>query len=100
MIVETDTAVRSDFITALRIIYHEGLSDAFAHLSARSEDGSEMLFMPLIKFNEKIEPIPWLAERWDTVRVAPDSLDLTFHVRRDVKWHDGQPTTAKDVLFS
>ena len=46
MIVETDTAVRSDFITALRIIYHEGLSDAFAHLSARSQDGSEMLFMP------------------------------------------------------
>ena len=60
----------------------------------------EMLFMPLIKFNEKIEPIPWLAESWDTVRVAPDSLDLTFRVRRDVKWHDGQPVTAKDVLFT
>ncbi|MBW3630461.1 MAG: hypothetical protein KY464_14340 [Gemmatimonadetes bacterium] len=60
----------------------------------------EVLFMPLIKFDEEINPVPWLAERWDTVRVAPDSLDLIFRIRRDVKWHDGQPTTAKDVLFT
>ena len=60
----------------------------------------EVLFMPLIKYNEKIEPVPWLAERWDTVRVAGDSLELTFHLRRDVKWHDGRPTTARDVLFT
>jgi hypothetical protein len=33
-------------VTALRIIYHEGLSDAFAHLSVRSNDGNEMMFMP------------------------------------------------------
>ena len=38
--------MKSDFIMALRIIYREGLSDAFAHLSARSQDGNEMLFMP------------------------------------------------------
>ena len=39
-------AAKSDFITALRIISHEGLSDAFAHLSARTDGGDEMLFMP------------------------------------------------------
>ncbi len=38
--------VKADFIAALRIISHEGLSDAFAHLSARVEDGKKMLFMP------------------------------------------------------
>ncbi|MDH3442344.1 MAG: class II aldolase/adducin family protein [Deltaproteobacteria bacterium] len=37
---------KSDFVTALRIISHEGLSDAFAHLSARTDSGNEMLFMP------------------------------------------------------
>lgn len=41
-----DHGVKSDFITALRIIYREGLSDAFAHLSARTDGGGEMLFMP------------------------------------------------------
>jgi ribulose-5-phosphate 4-epimerase/fuculose-1-phosphate aldolase len=37
--------LKKDFVTALRIISHEGLSDAFAHLSARV-DGKKMLFMP------------------------------------------------------
>ncbi len=60
----------------------------------------DMLFMPLVKYNEELDPVPWLAERWDTVRVAPDTLELTFHLRRDVKWHDGTPTTAEDVSFT
>jgi ribulose-5-phosphate 4-epimerase/fuculose-1-phosphate aldolase len=46
MIEESYKAVKDDFITALRIIYREGLSDAFAHLSARSPGGNEMIFMP------------------------------------------------------
>jgi ribulose-5-phosphate 4-epimerase/fuculose-1-phosphate aldolase len=39
------SAVKKDYITALRIISREGLSDAFAHLSARVGD-DKMLFMP------------------------------------------------------
>ena len=43
---ESIATVKSDFITALRIISCEGLSDAFAHLSARTDGGDAMLFMP------------------------------------------------------
>jgi ribulose-5-phosphate 4-epimerase/fuculose-1-phosphate aldolase len=39
-------SLKRDFIAALRVIYREGLSDAFAHLSARVADGKSMLFMP------------------------------------------------------
>ena len=46
MIDETYNAIKNDFIMALRIIYREGLSDAFAHLSLRSNEGNEMMFMP------------------------------------------------------
>ena len=46
MIDEGDNAIKNDFIAALRIIYREGLSDAFAHLSKRSEKSDEMLFVP------------------------------------------------------
>jgi peptide/nickel transport system substrate-binding protein len=59
----------------------------------------EMLFMPLIRYDENINPVPWLAERWDTTRVAADTLELTWHLRRDIRWHDGTPTTAYDVAF-
>ena len=38
--------LKNDFVTALRIIQREGLSDAFAHLSARVDGGEKMLFMP------------------------------------------------------
>lgn len=38
--------LKRDFIAALRIISHQGLSDAFAHLSARIDGGQKMLFMP------------------------------------------------------
>lgn len=60
----------------------------------------DILFTPLVRYDADLQPIPALAERWDTVRVAPDTLELTFHLRRDVRWHDGEPTTARDVLFT
>jgi peptide/nickel transport system substrate-binding protein len=59
-----------------------------------------MLFMTAVAYDEALNPIPYLAESWDTVRVAGDSLELTFRIRRDVRWHDGTPTSARDVLFT
>jgi peptide/nickel transport system substrate-binding protein len=54
-----------------------------------------MLFTPLIQYDAKLNPVPWLAERWE----LSDS-SVVFHLRRDVKWHDGQPVTAEDVKFT
>ena len=54
-----------------------------------------MLFTPLIQYNERFEPVPWLAERWELSDTA-----VTFFLRRDVKWHDGRPVSAEDVKFT
>lgn len=40
---------------------------------------------------------PGLAEKWE---VSKDGLSYTFYLRKDVKFHDGQPLTAEDVKFS
>jgi len=40
---------------------------------------------------------PELAESW---QIAPDGMSVTFKLRRDAKFHDGTPVTAKDVKWS
>ncbi len=40
---------------------------------------------------------PLLAERWE---VSPDGRAYTFHLRRGVKFHDGEAFDASDVKFS
>jgi peptide/nickel transport system substrate-binding protein len=53
--------------------------------------------MPLIDYDEHFQPRPYLAESWE---VAPDGLSITFHLRQDVYWHDGERTDAHDVAFT
>ena len=44
---------------------------------------------------DEVEPA--LAESW---KHSEDGLTWTFHLRRDVTWHDGHPFTAADVEFT
>jgi peptide/nickel transport system substrate-binding protein len=46
-------------------------------------------------FTLKLEPC--LAESWE---ISQDQLTYTFHLRRGVKWHDGEPFTADDVKYT
>jgi peptide/nickel transport system substrate-binding protein len=53
--------------------------------------------MPLIEYDEDIVPRPYLAESWD---LSEDGTELTFRLRQDVFWHDGEQTDAHDVAFT
>src|SRR5712692_4208021 len=56
------------------------------------------LFESLIRLNPVTTlPEAGLAEKWE---IAPDKKAITFHLRRDAKWFDGQAVTAHDVLFT
>jgi ABC-type transport system substrate-binding protein len=44
---------------------------------------------------DEVEPA--LAETWE---VSEDGLTYTFNLRQGVTWHDGEPFTAEDVLFT
>src|SRR5690606_35168233 len=57
---------------------------------------SYVLFMPLIRYGPDLGFEPYLAERWELM----GDTAVVFHLRRDVRWHDGVPTTAYDVLFT
>lgn len=51
----------------------------------------------LVRTTKKPDVVPALAESWD---IADDGLKYTFHLRKGVSWHDGEPFTADDVVFS
>ncbi|HEX2203325.1 MAG TPA: ABC transporter substrate-binding protein [Longimicrobium sp.] len=40
--------------------------------------------------------VPDFLEKWET----PDSATVILHVRPDLKWHDGRPARAEDVVFT
>ena len=56
-----------------------------------------LIFSFLVKPDESLVFQPDLAESWD---ISDDGTVYTFHLRKDVKWHDGEPFTADDVVFT
>ena len=56
-----------------------------------------MLFDPLKKQESLDTIIPELAEKWSW---QEGGKSLAFSLRKDVKWHDGQPFTSKDVKYT
>lgn len=55
------------------------------------------IFEPLVELNEQLEPIPLLAEKWEQ---SEDGLTWTLFLKNNVRWHDGTPFTAEDVIFT
>ncbi len=60
-------------------------------------DLCSLIFSSLVRFDEHGVPQPDLAERWE---ISADGLTYTFHLRPDARWHDNQPVTAADVVFT
>jgi len=55
------------------------------------------IFSGLTKYDKDIRITGELAESWD---ISPDGLQIIFHLRKGVKWHDGAEFTSEDVLFT
>ena len=56
-----------------------------------------LVYNGLVRYNKDLEVEGDLAERWD---ISDEGKTITFYLRKNVKWHDGQPFTANDVMFT
>jgi peptide/nickel transport system substrate-binding protein len=54
-----------------------------------------LVYNGLVKFDKDVNIVGDLAESWE---IARNGLEITFHLRKGVTWHDGRPFTARDVL--
>jgi peptide/nickel transport system substrate-binding protein len=81
----------------------QGISDEITGLQPiLSGDSSELVwghFYPRLMQNNPDTGVlaPGLAERLEQ---SADGLTLTFHIRKGVKWSDGQPFTGEDYKYS
>ncbi|HLJ59344.1 MAG TPA: ABC transporter substrate-binding protein [bacterium] len=59
--------------------------------------GFEHIYESLTGYDEKTNVVPSLATKWE---IANGGKQYTFHLRPNVKFHNGQPLTADDVKYS
>lgn len=57
----------------------------------------ELIFDSLVFINKRGDVEGGLATSWT---VDPDNMGIEFVLREGVKWHDGQPFSADDVVFT
>lgn len=55
------------------------------------------LFTTLARYDSALAPEPYAAKSWN---FSSDRRELTFHLVTGLRWHDGTPTTSRDVAFT
>jgi peptide/nickel transport system substrate-binding protein len=65
-------------------------------VDAQSERIDSLLFDALVRRDHHFNLQPWLAEKWET----PNPLTYVFHLRKDVRFHNGHPLTSTDVKYT
>lgn len=85
-------------------IYIEGLAGSPQYLNPLlsmynevDRDLVSLIFNGLVRLDVGGKPAPDLASRWE---ISPDGRVYTVTLRTDVRWQDGAPFTADDVLFT
>ncbi len=85
-------------------VYTEGLVGELSRLNPlldtynpADRDVNRLLYSSLVRFDDRGLPQPDLAESW---AISLDATIYTFSLRPEAVWHDGQPVTTDDVLFT
>ena len=77
----------SEVVKAVNPLFISGSTDSWI---------TELIWDRLFRVGPDGLPKPWAAEKADWV----DSVTLDVTMRKGMKWHDGRPVTADDVIFS
>ena len=85
-------------------VYKEGvvgslkrLNPLLARYNPVDQDVTSLLFTGLVQYDSKGYPQPDLANSWG---ISRNGEVYNFSLRTDAVWHDGQPVTSEDVVFT
>ncbi len=84
--------------------YTEGLVGEFSRLNpvlsfynSADRDINRLLFDSLVRFDDRGIPQPLIAESWG---ISRDGTVYNFSMRTDAIWHNGEPVTSADIIFT
>ena len=89
----------------LRLLWWQGPTLLNPHFATgtKDQDGSRLFYEPLASWHPDGVLVPILAAEIPSPEnggVAADGRTVTWKLKRGVKWHDGKPFTADDVVFT
>src|SRR5271170_3759926 len=90
---------------ALKLLYWQAptlLNPHFA-VGTKDQEGSRIFYEPLAGWDADGNLVPMLAEEIPDLEnggLSRDGLSVTWKLKKGVKWHDGEPFTANDVVFN
>jgi peptide/nickel transport system substrate-binding protein len=89
----------------LKILYWQAVTLLNPHFATgtKDQDGSRVFYEPLAGWDNEGNLTPILAAEVPTRAnggLAADGLSVTWKLKPNVKWHDGKPFTADDVVFN
>jgi peptide/nickel transport system substrate-binding protein len=90
---------------ALKLLFWQAPTLLNPHFATGTKDqeGSRIFYEPLAAWDADGNLAPVLAAEIPDIEnggVAPDGMSVTWKLKKDVKWHDGRPFTADDVVFN
>jgi peptide/nickel transport system substrate-binding protein len=95
----TQTSVTPKRGGTLRVAYSgapQGFDPALASIGF-SHLAIEQIYATLTGLDKDANPIPEIAQRWD---ISADGKQITFHLNKGVKFHNGDELTSDDVKFT
>ena len=73
------------------------INPVLSQASDADRDVTELIFSGLMKYNSQGELVPDLAEKY---AIGENGKVYDFFLKRDIKWHDNEPLTVDDVIFT
>lgn len=73
------------------------INPVISQVNNADEDLAEIIYSGLLKYDNYGNLISDLAENYD---ISDDKKLYTFHLKKNVLWHDNQPLTSADIIFT
>jgi peptide/nickel transport system substrate-binding protein len=89
----------------LKLLYWQAVTLLNPHFAVGTKDqeGSRIFYEPLAGWDSEGNLVPVLAAEIPSKEndgLSEDGLSVIWKLKRGVKWHDGMPFTADDVVFN